>query len=357
MRFIFLSKYVGIVDRGAETFAIELSHALNARGIYSKCVSLEGGNEICESVKFNWYQKTFIKIVGSVGDLIARISFGRFPLISTDVIETYFFHKIAAIRVHGDDVVVINSFPVGLSSLQCKIKVYVCHSGIGALDRWAFMWHKTVDKYIGLTPSYITWSSKYIPRNKIKLIPNGVNVDKFRLKPKLIKNLSVYETIKILCVAALTSFKRQNLIIESLLYNKKMELTIVGIGECEQDLKDFAKIIGVEDRLKIISVPYSSIGDLYCQYDVFCLLSHNEPFGIVYLEALSAGLPVVAVDDESRRFILERYGFFCPSLVPEEIANTISIAISDKGDPSSRREYVRKRFDWDAIAESYLELV
>ena len=71
-----------------------------------------------------------------------------------------------------------------------------------------------------------------------------------------------------------------------------LELTIVGFGPMEAQLKSFAKnnttFLGAVDNQKLPS--------LYQSHDVFVLPSISEPWGMVVEEALNNGLPIITSD-------------------------------------------------------------
>lgn len=72
-------------------------------------------------------------------------------------------------------------------------------------------------------------------------------------------------------------------------------LAIMGSGRLEQQLKDLALELGVADSVKFLGqVPH---GRRYFKaFDLFALTSDHEPFGMVLLEAMAAGVPVIATD-------------------------------------------------------------
>lgn len=72
-------------------------------------------------------------------------------------------------------------------------------------------------------------------------------------------------------------------------------LAIMGSGRLEQQLKQLAVDLGVADSVRFLGqVPN---GRRYFKaFDLFALTSDHEPFGMVLLEAMAAGVPVIATD-------------------------------------------------------------
>jgi glycosyltransferase involved in cell wall biosynthesis len=74
-------------------------------------------------------------------------------------------------------------------------------------------------------------------------------------------------------------------------------LVIGGSGHLTDQLKRFAELLGVGDRIEWVGyVPEVELGDYYASADLFVSPSLAEPFGITITEALSAGTRVVATE-------------------------------------------------------------
>lgn len=72
-------------------------------------------------------------------------------------------------------------------------------------------------------------------------------------------------------------------------------LAIAGSGPLEGALKAQAKTLGIADRVRFLGqVP--NVRRLFSAFDLFVLSSDHEPFGMVLLEAMAAGVPVLATD-------------------------------------------------------------
>jgi glycosyltransferase involved in cell wall biosynthesis len=72
-------------------------------------------------------------------------------------------------------------------------------------------------------------------------------------------------------------------------------LAIMGSGRLEQQLKQLAVDLGVSENVRFLGqVPH---GRRYFKaFDLFTLTSDHEPFGMVLLEAMAAGVPVIATN-------------------------------------------------------------
>jgi glycosyltransferase involved in cell wall biosynthesis len=93
----------------------------------------------------------------------------------------------------------------------------------------------------------------------------------------------------------------------------------------------------------------------------FVLPSDWEAFGIVLLEAMAAGIPIVATAVGGMPEVLDhgRCGQLVPARDPESLSRAILLALegeaSHRADVRAARDWVR-RFDWDRIVDEYRDL-
>ncbi len=144
--------------------------------------------------------------------------------------------------------------------------------------------------------------SKRICKNKLKIIKNGVNIDKFsydesiRNQYRNILNVNK-ETMLIGHVGRFSYEKNQEFIIEILegLVEKgiNVKLLLIGSGETEEKVKGLVKNYKLFDRV-IFKGNVDNVCDYMQAMDIFVLPSHFEGLGIAAIEAQASGLPVVA---------------------------------------------------------------
>jgi len=149
---------------------------------------------------------------------------------------------------------------------------------------------------------------KQIPevKNKIKLLPNTIDGSIFYPEPKptyLMKRHGLKENNKIILTVArlkrTEKYKGYYKILD-ILPNIAREISgikyiLIGSGD---DLENIQKYVKKKNLEKIVIltgyIPDSELSDYYNLCDVFVMPSKKEGFGIVFLEALACGKPVIA---------------------------------------------------------------
>jgi len=144
-------------------------------------------------------------------------------------------------------------------------------------------------------------------KNRIEVIPNAIHLISFQendeLKRTEIKNkYNLKEDDKIiLFVGRVASEKSIDKLIKALEIikkrdNNKVKLLIVGNGPAMDELKQLTRTLKVEkDVVFAGTVSYEEIQHYYKMAYVFTIASTTETFGIVTIEALASGVPVVAI--------------------------------------------------------------
>lgn len=88
------------------------------------------------------------------------------------------------------------------------------------------------------------------------------------------------------------------------------------------------------------------LGELYASHDVFVMPSLAEGFGLVYLEAMSHGLPVIATRNTGVADIAETDAIIIlPPGAPEPLADVLSTLAADRDGLAARRQSAKKTAD------------
>lgn len=183
----------------------------------------------------------------------------------------------------------------------------------------------------------LSWA--HIPAERAVVIPNCIRLDKYGPGPRqadLLARYGLKGQRVILTVGRLSAneqYKGHDEILETLpaLSSELSDVTylIVGDGDDRARLEAKARDLGVEERVVFAGyVPDDEMIDHYRLADVFAMPGRGEGFGIVYLEALACGIPVIASSaDASREAVL---GGILGTIVDPNDLQALARAIRDQ---------------------------
>ena len=145
------------------------------------------------------------------------------------------------------------------------------------------------------------WMFPNVDKDKIIMINNGIDLNKFRFDPEIRKEVRKELEIsdKELVIGHVGRFSYQKnheyliRIFEAVhVQNPDTRLLLIGTGELEQDVKKQAETLGLTNSILFLGVRHD-VYRLYQAMDVFVLPSRFEGLGIVAVEAQAAGLHVI----------------------------------------------------------------
>lgn len=140
-----------------------------------------------------------------------------------------------------------------------------------------------------------------------------------------------------------------------------VRMAIAGAGPLRGELEALARKLDVEDRVAWLG-ERADVPALLRAFDGFVLASKFEPFGVALLEAMAAGLPIIATAVNEVPEILDggRCGALVPAERPEELAAAMSRVATDAGLRArlghAARDGATKRFSLAASVASYQAL-
>lgn len=182
-----------------------------------------------------------------------------------------------------------------------------------------------------------------------------LGVDHQRFKP----DSGTTRKLWVCVIAKITRFKNVHVIVKAIAQLVRRGLTdvhlhVVGVGDALEECRHTAEADGITEHVTF----HGRLGDdrvveLVQQSCVFCLASADEPFGLVVVEALACGTPVVAMDSGGPREILNNLpcGKLCSSVDVTQVANALQHiltmneeAFAIVSDAAAQRA---KEFSWD----------
>ena len=91
---------------------------------------------------------------------------------------------------------------------------------------------------------------------------------------------------------------------------------------------------------------------------IFTMVSHKETFGLVYIEALSQGLPILATKKQGiDGFFNSKIGEFVNSKSTNEIASGIETIFNHYNEYEIPSDLIEQNFNWDSIANHYYSII
>ena len=191
-----------------------------------------------------------------------------------------------------------------------------------------------------------------LPGVRQKVVLHGLH-ERFFREPRVQKRFEDYtpdNPVRILYVSPIAHYKHQDKLIQAVsnLRAKGIPITVDLVGSAEKSAKKrFDGLRGqLDPREEWIRwhglIPYAQLQSFYHDADVYVCLSSCETFGMILLEAMAAGLPILCSD---RSALPEIHAGTCPSVDPEDI-HAVARGIEEiLRDPSLRERAAAAAFN------------
>ncbi|NOQ55328.1 MAG: glycosyltransferase [Nanohaloarchaea archaeon] len=198
-----------------------------------------------------------------------------------------------------------------------------------------------------------------------KIIPNGVNIDKYKFKKKKIKKIT-----NILYLGHFNYAKGVEFLIRAFAgvakANKNIQLTIAwsGGGTTDKKITDLIEKYNIKDKIRFLGVV--DVSKIMIESDIF-VLPRTTAFGTVtfpnvLLESMACGTPVITsnVGGVDEFIINDKTGLLVPPKDVKSLEEAIISLINNK-DKRERiainaRKAVEEKYSWEKIADSIIKV-
>lgn len=349
-RLLFITGTAADVPEGSGTYVgiSVLREALTARGHRVEMLAPaphRGPVSFRERLLFNVRARKAARKVLPAMDLLVGFDLDGFLVQSRGV------RRVAAIKgVLADE----SRFERGLARVRLTIESFLEGVHVRRADR------------ILATSAYSAAriaESYRVPADRIAVVPEPIDLDRWRQALNAVPELP-REGKAILCVAHLYPRKDVATLLAAMpRLPPEAVLRVVGTGPELSRLQRQARELRLGRRVEFLGhVAFDRLAEEYRRADVFCLPSRQEAFGIVFLEAMAAGLPIVAARAAAVPEVVPDgvCGILVPAASPDELAQALNRLLSSAEERRRMGEAGRRRaplYDVSLVATRFLEAV
>ncbi|MFC2067720.1 glycosyltransferase [Chloroflexota bacterium] len=204
----------------------------------------------------------------------------------------------------------------------------------------------------------------------ITVIPCGVDLDLFRPRDKKAarQQLGWGDAKILLFVGRIVPLKGLDQLLKAMVYlrnNHQLRLVIAGGDEHNryelERLKRLSQELRIDDLITFLGlVEHKQLPFLYSAVDICVVPSHHESFGLVALESMACGTPVVTTNVGDLEKIIHQgvTGYIAAENTPSCLAENIALLLSASSSTIGSVEIIRAsvtRFSWLNIARQMIE--
>ena len=308
------------------------------------------------------------------------------PWLLKGIIPPFSFSSIWSLRkllkYYKPDIInVFYPLPMGLSALYLEkiIKIPVVLSLVGRdvpgpnLPRFWSNYTRTITRLISQKIFISDYCRKALFNTNTEegiVIPFGIDVDKYNPDidgSSIRRKLSIpKEALVLFALQRLDKWKRVDVIIKALksvLKRKDVFLLIGGKGPENNYLNQMTKDLGISSRVIFAGfIPENELPIYYATADLFVFHSIYETLGLVLLQAMASGKPIVSVESTAIPEVIDNHknGILVEPLNPEQFADAIIYLLENKDimkifSQNSRKTALEK-YDWNYISKRYEEI-
>lgn len=200
---------------------------------------------------------------------------------------------------------------------------------------------KRADAIIATSRNYMDASKDLRPyTSKVSVVPIGLDAKEMVYEKRDVEMIRrTYSGKKIvLCIGRMTLYKGHRYLIEAAKdLGDNTVVLLGGTGELKDELEILVRQKGLEEKVKFLGrIPQERIYAYYMAADVFCLpsISRAEAFGVVLIESLAMGTPIVTCNIEGSGVPWVNQdgvtGYNVPMKNPIALAEKINLLLEDE---------------------------
>ncbi len=145
-------------------------------------------------------------------------------------------------------------------------------------------------------------------------------------------------------------------------YGSNVRLALAGDGELRRDLETEVVQLGLSGNVTFLGALHGDeLEAAYEESDLLVLTSTQESFGLVFIEAMTKGAPIVSVDIPAVRNVVEHgENGLLAEQTPEAVADAIHTLLDDAalyGKVSENNLAKAQQYDWAVIAKEFMSQV
>jgi phosphatidylinositol alpha-mannosyltransferase len=365
MKVAMVSPYDFAIYGGVQTHVVELSNALVDKGHDVTVLAPCTGNNPVYDLR-NTPLETFGRTVPFLtAGSVARISLSVwYQRKLTSILEQQNFDVV---HIHEPLMPMFGLMASYYSPSPTVGTFHAYNEGIGR----GYMFWKPVLKYgairlngrIAVSEPAKQFANRYFPGD-YTVIPNGVHYPQFS---EPVPRPSVYkdDAFNVFFVGRIGE-KRKGLKYLLGAYSMlkwrypKLRLIVGGAGVADRDSYRLMGERGIDDVIFVGPVSAEDLPGYYQHADVFCAPNTGkESFGMIVVEAMAAGTPVVASDIPGFRVVMqhEREGLFVEPMNEQAIADAIERLIQNPGERTLmgiNGVATARQYDWVKVADRVL---
>ena len=181
----------------------------------------------------------------------------------------------------------------GGAAVLCRKQVGVILCKLFATQRYA----------CGINAGIWLFGKKDYEHHRFEVIHNAIDLKVYgfraEVRERVRRELGIQDKTVIGNVARLSYQKNQIFLLEVFAEYVKLDpasvLVLVGRGEMEDEIREYAQQLGIYDRVLFLSCR-DDVQDLLCGFDIFVLPSRYEGLPVSLVEVQASGLPAVVAD-------------------------------------------------------------